>query len=176
MTTGGTGVVRRSSSVSQTGQDGQDGLLERSQFLCCHRGATFRPCPGSRESARPPYREQGGLGLWRGGGPPMERRTDRERSLLPATHEVSGIITQSGQAPPRSVQSEPVPHCVALEPSIAVSIARPPLRHSADRLPRSMVVPLRYTTKVRSTGKMYSPSEPRSKPEYSDTCFISKCE
>ena len=73
----------------------------------------------------------------------MERRTDRDSSLLPATQDVSGIITQSGQAPPRSVHSEPVPHWVALEPSIAVSIAVPALRQSAERLPRSMVVPLR---------------------------------
>lgn len=73
----------------------------------------------------------------------MERRTDRESSLFPARQEVSGIITQSGQAPPRSVHSEPVPHCVALEPSIAVNIAGPALRQSADKLPKSMVVPLR---------------------------------
>ena len=73
----------------------------------------------------------------------MERRTDRDNILLPATHDVSGIITQSGQAPPRSVQSEPVPHWVALAPNIAVSIAVPELRHNAEKLPRSMVVPLR---------------------------------
>lgn len=73
----------------------------------------------------------------------MDRSTDRDSNLLPATQDVSGIITQSGQAPPRSVQSEPVPHWVAFEPSIAVNIAVPALRQSADRLPKSIVVPLR---------------------------------
>ncbi len=73
----------------------------------------------------------------------MDLNTERDSSLLPATQDVSGIITQSGQAPRRSVQSEPVPHWVAFEPSIEVSIAVPELRQSADRLPRSIVVPLR---------------------------------
>lgn len=58
----------------------------------------------------------------------MERNTDRDSSLLLAIQEVSGIIIQSGQAPPRAVHNDPVPHCVAFELSILVNISIPTLR------------------------------------------------
>src|SRR5687768_140059 len=77
------------------------------------------------------------------GRPRIERSTERESNLLLAMHDVSGTSRQSGQAPPRFVHSEPVPHCVVRVETSRCINARPELRHIAERLPRSIVVPFR---------------------------------
>lgn len=76
-------------------------------------------------------------------GLPWPLSTDRERRLFAATQDVSGAITQSGHAPPRWTQRLPEPHSSVLLLSKERRKERFEFRHSAERFPRSMVVPLR---------------------------------